>query len=79
MDVNFVGITLNVYLSKVTGVSTHKGSIRKCQEQNPGYLMGPIGQRANRIKEAGNAAEWEEFFFGSSALDLSDEAYSDLK
>ena len=28
----------------------------------PGYIMGPIGHLANRIKEPGNATEWEESF-----------------
>ena len=27
----------------------------------PGYLLGPIGHLAKKIKEPGNATEWEAF------------------
>ena len=32
------------------------------QGRKPGYLMGPIGHFARKIKEPGNATEWEDFF-----------------
>ena len=46
--------------------------------RRPGYPKGSIRDLAKRIKEPGNATEWEESFL-DRALDHSDKAYSDLR